>query len=309
MELRGKNLNLLPVLLALLEEESVVRASRRVHLSQPAVSGALARLRAEFDDPLLIRVGRQMRRTSRADRLLPQIKQACGELERLFDFGVFDPQRSQASFVLAAPDHLAYPITGELLPLVAVEAPGVQIHIVDTPPDLPLRLADGTIDLAVAGNFGVWSDVSYEGVINERFVAAMASDHPLASHTALENDQIAEFVSVARGGRPITTPTGEQLSTGIPVLDLDSRITVDQFVTAVLLSVGTTLVMPAPKMLVDRLAQHLPIVGVPFVEDYSVEAGMFWAPFQDDSPEITWLRSVVARCFGEISASTGTPGL
>lgn len=302
LELRGKNLNLLPVLLALLEEESVIRAARRVHLSQPAVSGALARLRAEFDDPLLVRVGRQMRRTSRGERLLPQIKQACGELERLFDFGVFDPVRSQASFILAAPDHLAYPIAGELLPLLATEAPHIRIHMVDTPPDLPLRLADGTIDLAIAGNFGVWSDVSYEGVINERFVAAMASDHPLASQTALDSHQIAGYVGVSRGGRPVTTSTGTPLATGIPVLDLDAQVTVDQFVTAVLMAVDTTLVIPAPKMLVDRLAQHLPIVGVPFVEDYSVEAGMFWAPFQDDSPEISWLRSVVASCLGEVSA-------
>ncbi|MFK8022847.1 MAG: LysR family transcriptional regulator [Ilumatobacter sp.] len=294
--LRDKNLNLLPILLALLEEESVVGAAKRVHLSQPAVSGALARLRDEFDDPLLVRVGRQMRRTSRADRLLPQIKQSCAELERLFDFGVFDPARAESSFVLAAPDHLALPLARELLPLLAAEAPGIEVRIVDAPNDLPRYLHAGNIDLAVAGDFGVWSDVSYEPVIRERFVAAMSSEHPLAGLDTLEPGQLESYVRVSRMPRPLADRSAKPIATGIPVLDLQTQINVEQFVTAILLVVGTRLVMPAPEMLVDTLASYLPIVGVPFDQDYSVEAGVFWAPFQDDSPEIAWLRSVIARC-------------
>lgn len=300
--LRDKNLNLMPILLALLEEESVVGAARRVHLSQPAVSGALAKLRAEFDDPLLVRVGRQMRRTSRAERLLPQVKQSCAELERLFDFGVFDPARSEASFVLAAPDHLALPLARELLPLLAVEAPGVEVRIVDAPDDLPHHLHDGNVDLAVAGNFGVWSDVSYQPVISERFVAVMSSEHPLADASTVELAQLERYTSVSRSAQPLTDRAAGPVATGIPVLDLSAQIAVEQFVTAVMLSVGTTLVMPAPQMLVDTLAQHLPIVGVPFDRDYSIEVGMFWAPFQDESPEIIWLRSVIARCLHSADA-------
>lgn len=298
--LRDKNLNLLPVLLALLEEESVIKAARRVHLSQPAVSGVLSRLRDEFDDPLLVRVGRQMRRTSRGDRLLPQVKQACAELERLFDFGVFEPSVSQASFVLAAPDHLAFVISRELLSVLQVEAPGIEFHVVDTPNDLPRRLNEGTIDLAVAANFGVWPDLSYEPLINERFVAAMASDHPLAGCNSVSLHQLDEYGTVSRGPSPLSADDGVRWTTGVPVLDLTGQVNVEQFITAVLLSMDTTLVTPAPKRLVDRLTAHLPIVGVPFDQNYSVEAGMFWAPFQNESPEISWLRTVVARCLNDL---------
>ena len=66
MTLRSQNLNLIPILQALLHSESVVGAANDVHLSQPAISGALARLRDALDDPILVRVGRGMRLTPRS---------------------------------------------------------------------------------------------------------------------------------------------------------------------------------------------------------------------------------------------------
>ncbi len=123
MTLRTKNLNLLPILLALIEEESVLRAAERVHLSQPATSGALARLRTEFNDELLVRVGRTMQRTARAEELLPIVRQHCMELERLFDAASFAPEASRDRFIIAAPDHLAYLLTKELLGRLSAEAP------------------------------------------------------------------------------------------------------------------------------------------------------------------------------------------
>ncbi len=48
------DLNLIPPLLALLQEQSVTRAAERIGLSQPAMSHTLARLRALFDDDLLV---------------------------------------------------------------------------------------------------------------------------------------------------------------------------------------------------------------------------------------------------------------
>lgn len=68
VDIASIDLNLLVVLQALLIEKNVTRASRRVHLSQPATSRALARLRELFDDELLVRVGQRMQLTARAGR-------------------------------------------------------------------------------------------------------------------------------------------------------------------------------------------------------------------------------------------------
>ncbi|MDB5215334.1 MAG: LysR family transcriptional regulator, partial [Myxococcaceae bacterium] len=54
------DLNLLATLDALLQEGSVTGAARRVGLSTPAMSHALARVRVRLDDPILVRSGRGM---------------------------------------------------------------------------------------------------------------------------------------------------------------------------------------------------------------------------------------------------------
>jgi DNA-binding transcriptional LysR family regulator len=82
MRLRSVDLNLLPVLRQLLEDRNITRAAEALALTQPAVSKALARLRAIFDDPLLVRDGRRMILTPRAEQLQPQVEEQCRELER-----------------------------------------------------------------------------------------------------------------------------------------------------------------------------------------------------------------------------------
>src|SRR5205809_1062120 len=60
MHLQRLDLNLLVALEALLSTQSVTRAAEKLSLSQPAMSGALLRLRDHFGDPLIQRSGRNM---------------------------------------------------------------------------------------------------------------------------------------------------------------------------------------------------------------------------------------------------------
>ena len=76
------DLNLLRPLLALLEERNVTRAAERLHLSQPATSAALARLRRHYDDDLLVRAGRTMQLTPFARDLLPAVSRAVASWSR-----------------------------------------------------------------------------------------------------------------------------------------------------------------------------------------------------------------------------------
>ena len=74
------DLNLLVVLHALLAERHVTRAAQRVHISQPAASRALARLRDTFDDPLLVRMGQRMVPTPRARALQAPLERALHDV-------------------------------------------------------------------------------------------------------------------------------------------------------------------------------------------------------------------------------------
>ena len=81
-DVSGIDLNLLAVLGALLEERNVTRAGARLSLSQPTISGALARLRQHFGDELLVRSGREYQLTATATRLLPAVREALEQVER-----------------------------------------------------------------------------------------------------------------------------------------------------------------------------------------------------------------------------------
>ncbi|HJL15024.1 MAG TPA: LysR family transcriptional regulator, partial [Sandaracinaceae bacterium LLY-WYZ-13_1] len=152
VNVRAFDLNLLVALDALLEDRSVTRAARRVGLSQPAMSHALARLRTELGDPVLVRAGRAMRPTPRAERLREPVRRVLADVERaLRDEGRFAPATSSRRFSLTCPDLLA-PVLPDLLGSMTAQAPGVRLEVFPQPgPDLSLA---GDLALGPAGREG-----------------------------------------------------------------------------------------------------------------------------------------------------------
>src|ERR1700704_7803 len=96
------DLNLLRVFNVVMEEQSVLRASQRVCLSQSAVSHALARLRGMLDDELFIRTPTGMRPTARALTMAPLIREAWRSLEAAIGTPNFEPSKSAKRFTIAA---------------------------------------------------------------------------------------------------------------------------------------------------------------------------------------------------------------
>ncbi len=303
MSSRSRNLNLIPVLQALLQEVSVVGAAKRVHLSQPAVSGALARLREEFDDPLLVRVGRSMRLTSRALQLRPQVDQVCSEIERLFEPTIFDPTTDDTHFVIAAPDHLGFLLSKALLGRLHEEAPRIRIRFVAVPTDLLERLHDRTIDLAVCGNFNMWPTARYQSLLEERIVVVVAKDHPLAKRRNVTSVDLAKYPGVNIFTSVASSPEDARPITGLPSLDWVPQILLGHFTDAVLLAVESPNVARAPASLAGFLKAILPIAVLKLTgEEDRVDTGMFWAPVHDASSEQVWLRTVVQESVNAFEA-------
>src|ERR1700754_4511542 len=99
------DLNLLPPLVALLEEQHVSRAADRLALRPPAMSRSLQRLRRHFGDELLVRGPEGYALTRRAERIRSQLATVVKELDQLFATETFDPATSPQSFRLAASDY------------------------------------------------------------------------------------------------------------------------------------------------------------------------------------------------------------
>lgn len=302
MAVRTKNLNLIPLLQALLEEESVVAAARRMNLSQPAMSGALARLRDALNDPLLIRSGRSMHLTPRAQELRPSVNRLCDEIEKLFEPAVFDPSTADHQFVVATPDYLAYLISRELLPRLSREAPSVTLRLVDVPTDLPVWLRDADIDLAVCGNFGIWPELEYEPIFQDPMVAVTPVDHPLGRHEQVSIEQLQEFPWLAFRPGIERYKHQERTQTGIPSLDLLSQVSIVQTTDAVLLTLDTYCVTTAPKSLAEALGEKLPLKRIELINEESpIDTGMFWIEAHSKTPAMNWLRMIIRESLGTFS--------
>src|SRR5688572_12122672 len=103
------DLNLLVVLNALLATRSTTLAGKRLALSQPATSHALARLREHFRDPLLVRAGRSLVPTPLAEWLAPRVARALEGVGAAFELpSGFDPKRSERVFQVGAGDYAAH---------------------------------------------------------------------------------------------------------------------------------------------------------------------------------------------------------
>lgn len=122
--LRTLDLNLLTVFATIMEERSVTRAGERLGLSQPATSGALARLRDTFRDPLFIRTGRSFEPTARALSLMERLAPAMAALSEAVAPAVpFDPVTDARDFRIASQDDIAIALLPRLMPMLAAEAP------------------------------------------------------------------------------------------------------------------------------------------------------------------------------------------
>ena len=145
------DLNLLAVLEAVIEERHVTRAAARLHLSQPAVSHALARLRAAVGDPLVLRGPGGMTPTPYALRLLAPVKEALSKLrEALALQQDFDPARLSDTLLLGVTDYVELLLLPRVAEEVRKQAPNVRILTQAINQEgLTADLSTGRIDVAI----------------------------------------------------------------------------------------------------------------------------------------------------------------
>lgn len=176
------DLNLVRALDALLAERHVTRAAARLSLTQSAASRALARLREELGDPILVRgPSGALLPTARAEQLAPVVRRALEELAAAWRGETFDPKTSQRRFTVSGADYAELVLLPGLTARLAELAPEVSLSFVPMPGDLAGALASGEVDaLLVPGALG-GAGLYQRHLFDESFVVAMRAGHPAAS--------------------------------------------------------------------------------------------------------------------------------
>ncbi|MDI2144099.1 MULTISPECIES: LysR family transcriptional regulator [unclassified Pseudomonas] len=173
-DLRRIDLNLLVILDALLSEQHVTRAAERLHLSQPAVSHALARLRDLLGDPLLVRAGSGLAPTARALELVAPLTEALAQVQSLLAPNTFDPARARRTFRLAMSDYGAAIILPGLIRTLRAEAPGIDLQISHASREGMVEgLLNGDIDLAAGVLPELPGELCSTPLFEERYVCLL----------------------------------------------------------------------------------------------------------------------------------------
>ena len=111
------NYKLLRPLLVLLQTRSLTEAALQLNVTQSAMSRTLSQIRTAFDDPILIREGKQFVVSAKGQQLLAQLPELIGALDELYAAEEFSPHACQREFRLA---YMAF-LSESSVPLVSSE--------------------------------------------------------------------------------------------------------------------------------------------------------------------------------------------
>ncbi|MFC0337125.1 transcriptional regulator, LysR family [Kushneria avicenniae] len=180
MDIERLDFNLLVTLDTLLAERNVSRTAQRLHLSQPAISTRLTRLRELLGDPLLLPAPRGMIPTQRALELQAPLHAALENVRQVVaDTRPFDPTTARGTVTLAASDYVQYAVLLPLALALTREAPGLTIawRTLDHA-TLAAQMARGEIDLALTMPEMAPEALRMRKLYHEHYVAIARAGHP-----------------------------------------------------------------------------------------------------------------------------------
>ena len=183
VNLAGVDLNLLVALEALLQERNVTISAGRVGLSQPAMSRALGRLRALFNDDLLVRSTAGFVLTRRAEQLASELPSVMAALRTLLGRSSPTVQGQRAVLTVAMPDHQSLVMLPRLLDRLRVRAPQMELVTQSLLTGTARRLEAGEVDLAVGCIKEAASGFYRRTLYTDRFVCLVRNGHPILAET------------------------------------------------------------------------------------------------------------------------------
>lgn len=291
------DLNLFRVMDAVYEHGGISGAARHLHLSQPAVSHALARLRRMWGDPLFVRQGNRMVPTELSRRVIGQVQGHLRGLQSCIEqAATFDPQTLDMSLRLGLRDVLEGITLPPLMRHLSVAAPGVVLSSQRLLRDsLERALVDGEVDLALERQMRVGPRIRGERMASESLSVLMRRGHPItagglnvsnyfeAKHilVSIKPDQVDPLHSVwtalGLGPRQVVLRCQHYFAASQVVADSDALLTL-------------------PSTYARQLAQVLPVevqampVSVP-----PLAIWMYWHADRDTDPVHRWLRDLVGQ--------------
>ena len=300
------DLNLFPVFEAIYREGNLSRAAEVLHLTQPAVSHALARLRDALDDPLFVRRGRNMVPTPRARQLIGPVRQALTTLHTGVEQSRhFDPGRLQRTFRISLRDLFEVMVLPHLMQRLREQAPGVTLSVVRTPrQQIEHDLATGRVDFAADAWFNPGSAIAHVPISDDRLVCLMRPGHPALSGewslgTMLRWPHVLVSSREQGGGYEDVQLARHGLSRTV-------ALRTPHYFSAALVVAQSELMLCAPARFARLLRRAVALDERPFPLTLPpLEVFLYWHRLHDTDPAHQWLREQILDV---LRIRLGTPG-
>lgn len=306
MNIHRVDLNLLVYLDVLLRERNVTRAAAHLGISQPALSNSLRRLRALFDDPLLVRTSEGMTSTERAMQLQPVIRTILAAVEQALETRKeFDAAAASRVFRIMASDYAESTLIPALLRRLRNEAPGITLDIL-TPSDVTfLDVEQGKVDMVINRFDSMPQSFHQTTVWQDTYACLLSKNNSIRDNFNLSTYLQGRHVWVSKTGMGAGVGMNPQDSQRLGWVDEALRrqgkkreITVftRHYQAAALLAEQRDLIVTVPSKLAElqRRNPRVVIKSPPF-EIPPFELKMAWSPLLQHNPAHQWLRRLIVE--------------
>lgn len=310
MNIKDKDLNLLYIFDTLMRELSVSRAAKLLKMTQPAVSNALTRLRRDFGDDLLVRNGRGMSATPKAQAIQEDVAAILESSRALYDTEDFDPHSVVARFTIATTDYFESVLLPRLLPLLGQSAPGITTIVRPTRAGLPKSdLESGQLDLAVAGFYGDLPEGFYQRTLfEESYSCLVRKGHPIVGNELT----LEKFVKLEH---ILVSPQGDlrgAVDLALEAKGLSRRVVagVANFHTPPAIIADSDYIVTIPTRLAAQFARLYSLnCFQPPIPVKKIKLVQVWHARTHRSPQHKWLRGAVESALepAQINSLQGPP--
>ncbi|MEA3176532.1 MAG: hypothetical protein QOI59_55 [Gammaproteobacteria bacterium] len=300
MHLDNFDLNLLVALDALLTERHVTRAAEKLCVSQPAMSGALARLRVYLGDPLLEKVGSGLELTPRAAEMAGEVRDLLLKIRTtLRAEPTFVPWSSEREFRLIMSDYTTSVFMPVLNRRLLTQAPRIRCHVENLGPDSLTKVDRGLADFCITvqerellDDSEIAAQLNGEPLFEDEFVLVVDAKGP-AAHLPLSQE---EFFSLPYAEVRFTHVVFSVVEAAIrhQKLPLKAALIMPSFTAAACVLPGTPMTTLIPRRLAELLGPPLGLVIRPApIAVPPVKEVLLWHKRSDADPAHAWFRELL----------------
>lgn len=298
MHLDGFNLNLLVALDILFDTPTLTEAAARLRLSQPALSGALKRLREHYQDPLIVYSAVGSRLTPLGEQLRPLVRRiVVAARDSLKLQPTFDPATSSGHIAFCAGDWLELVLLKDLLGTIAREAPNLRMSVRSTRPRPADELFGEGADLVIGGADFASPHHSSEILFEEQY-ACMA----WAGNPRIKDGLSRETFMTSLHAGMVQEPNNSEpmFQRMLPQHAIVARTSVHAALPQII--IGTELLAATSRRFADQAALSLPIAvfPVPYEVPLLVIVSQ-WQTYRDNDGMMLWVRERLRACVAQMA--------